>query len=135
MTLSTLCEPENELEDVILTYLTAVDTGQAPARQEFLNRYPHFAPELAAFFADQDQTVACVAPLRNVGPAGAAMLKNSSFGDYELLEEIGRGGMGVVFKAHQVSLNRPVALKMILAGHLASPTERQRFQAEAEMGA
>jgi WD40 repeat protein len=135
MTLSTLSKPENEFEDIILTYLNAVDDGQAPARQAFLNRHPQFAPELTAFFAEQDQTAFCLAPLRNAGPAGAAMLKNPFFGDYELLEEMGRGGMGVVFQAHQVSLNRPVALKMILAGHLASPTDVQRFQAEAEMGA
>jgi WD40 repeat protein len=135
MTLSTLSKPENELEDVLLAYLTAVDTGQAPARQEFLDRHPQFVSELAAFFADQDQTVCVVAPLRNVGPAGAARLTNRSFGDYELLEEMGRGGMGVVFQAHQVSLKRPVALKMILAGHLASPTDVQRFRTEAETGA
>jgi WD40 repeat protein len=136
MTLSTLSGPENELfEDIVLSYLTAVDTGQAPVRQEFLSRHPQFAAELAAFFAEEDQTASDVAPLRNVGPAGAVLLRNASFGDYEVLEEIARGGMGVVFRARQVSLNRPVALKMILAGHLASPTDVQRFQAEAEMGA
>src|SRR5579862_3365874 len=66
------------------------------------------------------------APRLEVGPIPLTRVAN-----YELLKEVGRGGMGVVFKARDVRLNRIVALKMIRSSELASADELQRFAKEA----
>ena len=143
---------DRRLEAILHTYLQAADAGGVPDRDALLREHPDLAADLAAFFADLEalaQLAEGVVEPTMPGPraAGEATLGLEEtepqvagthvryFGDYELLEEIARGGMGVVYKARQVSLNRPVALKMILAGQLASATDVQRFYAEAQIAA
>src|SRR6185312_5714067 len=72
-------------------------------------------------------------PTRSRTARSAKML--GDFGDYELLEEIGRGGQGVVYRAHQKSLNRTVALKLIGVGPWTTNAHLKRFRREAEAAA
>jgi WD40 repeat protein len=140
------------LDEILAEYMQAVEAGQSPGREGLLAQHPEVAAELRAFFADQDGFDRFLGPLpgasgpaaRRPGllstlvpgdPAVGEAPQATPFGDYRLLEEIGRGGMGVVYKALQVRLNRVVALKMIVAGQLASAAEVGRFRREAEAAA
>jgi WD40 repeat protein/tetratricopeptide (TPR) repeat protein len=124
-------QPDADLDEIIVTYLKAAQAAAAPKPEELIARYPAFATELADFFANQERFQRLAEPVRSaVAPAAGTKIRY--FGDYELLEEIARGAMGVVYRARQESLDRVVALKMILTGQLASPDDVQRFCREAQ---
>jgi WD40 repeat protein/tetratricopeptide (TPR) repeat protein/tRNA A-37 threonylcarbamoyl transferase component Bud32 len=135
---------EDPLDAVIAAYVQEVEAGAVPDREALVTRHPELAERLRAFFADYDRLDREAANLRlSIDPNRTAEVDAPTrelsrvryFGDYELLEVIARGGMGIVYKARQVSLNRLVALKMILQGELAGPVAVARFRAEAEAAA
>lgn len=144
-------EHEQRFQEALVAAVEAAESGEAARRDAVLARYPEFTTELREFFAERSNVERLAQPLRP--PAGLAAdapttglgeraaaaplpgTKVGYFGDYELLEEIGRGGMGVVYRARQVSLKRIVALKMILTGQLADDADVRRFHAEAQAAA
>ena len=153
------------LNEILAEYLEAGEKGALPDRDQLLAAHPHLADELQSFFAEHDrmqaaagsredatlppvaageeatlppegyQEDATLAPASDESNTAQLGIRVRYFGDYELLEEIARGGMGVVYKARQVSLNRIVALKMILAGQLAGEEDVARFKCEAQASA
>jgi tetratricopeptide (TPR) repeat protein/tRNA A-37 threonylcarbamoyl transferase component Bud32 len=146
---------EQALDEVLAGYLQALDAGRRPDRGEWTARHPELRSALEEYFAEQDKIEGLVGTLSAVAqsarldlpapstldetipadPGSALGRAVLSLGDYELLEPIARGGMGVVYKARDRRLNRLAAVKMLLGGRDCSPVEARRFRNEAEAAA
>jgi aminoglycoside phosphotransferase (APT) family kinase protein len=136
---------EERLALVVSELTDGVQRGEAVDLEAECRRHPELAKELRELWGviavarAAGSNSAALAPTlppaqQNEFPSGTLSLP-AKFGDYELVQEIGRGGMGVVYRAMQASLGREVAVKMILRGQLASQADRERFEAEAQAAA
>src|SRR5262249_27558880 len=111
--------PDTRFEQVVEQFLREREAGHDPDPQRYLASFPELAAPLRDFFAGQelfDRLAPALAPQVQPTPAATGFTLpqvGERVGGFELLEEVGRGGMGVVYKARQVMLGRVVALKMI----------------------
>ena len=121
-------DPERELNQVLAEVLT-IDTVRNPnaSLETILKKYPQWAEPITELWDMHQQLSQCKASSRLHVP--------SQIGNYEILAELDRGGMGVVYKARHKELDRIVALKVIRSGELADIDEIARFRREAEAAA
>lgn len=131
---------EAALDELLAEYLRRLDSGSFD-RESFLAEHPDLASDLAELidaadlvdqYAGPPETDANIgATIGLEGGGNLAPEHVESLGDYDLLDQLGRGGMGVVYRAWQRSMGRHVAVKMILAGRLANQADVHRFYEEA----
>ncbi|MSR57577.1 MAG: serine/threonine protein kinase [Planctomycetaceae bacterium] len=135
------------LADLLARLTEQAQRGESPQLDDFATAHPDLAAELRALWATaqfaedfgsgelSNHSVGMNPPPEGFDRSQATGNGVAPVGDYELLEKIGEGGMGVVFTARQASLDRVVALKMIQRGTLASENDVARFRAEAAAAA
>jgi serine/threonine protein kinase len=118
-------------------YLALVEAGERPDRRAFAKRYPDIESALDECLGGLDFLNAAVSELSDgaaspVGRSHDDRPHNGMLGEFRLLREIGRGGMGIVYEAEQVSLGRRVALKMLPFASALDAKQLQRFKNEAK---
>jgi eukaryotic-like serine/threonine-protein kinase len=127
---------EERRNQILLAFVEALEDGREPDRGAFLAANPDLRPDLEAFLDGHDEVQRLTAPLRVAerievqGPGGRPS-GIGELGDFRLLREVGRGGMGVVYEAEQISLRRRVALKVLPFAAAIDPRRLQRFKTEA----
>jgi formylglycine-generating enzyme required for sulfatase activity/serine/threonine protein kinase len=130
-------DPFGEIAD---EFVEAVRRGERPSVEEFARRYPEHADAIrdmlpALALMEQAKSAADPSELRRQAKAAAAVPPLRQLGDYQILREVGRGGMGVVYEAQQLSLGRHVAIKVLPTHALLDPRQLGRFQREARAAA
>jgi serine/threonine protein kinase len=134
-------EYEQELAILIAQLADQVSAGDSPELETVCRQYPQFEQDLRELWgvvvvANMAARERAQATLPLDGMAGPQRFELPyDFGDYRLEKEIGRGGMGIVFRARRLKDDQLVAIKMILRGDFATPAERSRFEAEAKAAA
>src|SRR5262245_52369309 len=139
-------ERDRHLDEILAAYLEAQAAGWAPDRRQLLHCYPHLADDLIRYFAGEDAVENITAPLFGDAPPAPRSSTHEHPGtppealspdktlpqvpDYDILAEIGRGGWAVVYRARHRTLDRTVALKILLAGSHASAADLERFRSE-----
>jgi serine/threonine protein kinase/tetratricopeptide (TPR) repeat protein len=121
-------------------YVSALQAGQAPDRDAFQARHPEIAAVLAECLDGLEWLRGATlggrpAAAAAAAPAGAGVVPGTPLGDYRILREVGRGGMGVVYEAIQLSLGRRVALKVLPFASTLDGRQLQRFKNEAHAAA
>lgn len=124
-------EPTAEVLRVLEDYLAELEGGGTPSAQALLARHPDLAPWLQPYLASLDLLHAAAVHHRT--PAEPPL--PGPLGDFRILREIGRGGMGIVYEAEQVSLGRRVALKVLPLAAALDERQRCRFQRESQAAA
>ncbi len=134
-------EPSSSVDDPRVAagldeYLAELQAGRRPTRQEFLDRHPEIADALERGLDVLEflHATAGSTASRDAGPPVVDNLPPETvLGDYRLIREVGRGGMGVVYEAQQVSLGRRVAVKVLSGAGVLDPRRLQRFRIEAQV--